>query len=193
MRFLLVLLIAVVSFTQLPTPASAAARYFVSGGPTATQAFGFRGGWGVGLGMERELAESAALMARADFTSLPSSQIPTRSFYPMAPASPLVVGESGPNAATATLRHVMFGLRLKAASPVRPYLDVMLGVGHLDDPASAPGVLRADTHVALSFGTGIELPRTPLGSPFADVRYDFYFVAGSDTPVVPFRIGLLVP
>ena len=176
----------------LSSPVSAANRYFASTGPTATETYGFQGGWGVSLGFDRRIAEPASFLVRADFTSLPSSRGggPPIIFVPH---SPLALGESGPDAATALLGDLMFGLRLKPTGRVRPYLDALIGVGHLNDPAQSSAELRSGTNTVLSFGTGVELPRIVLGSPFAEVRYDFYFVSGISGPVIPVRLGFMVP
>ena len=179
-------------FLLLSSPASGADRYFASAGPSSTETYGFEGGWGVSLGFDQPIAESASLLLRADFTALPS----TRGGYDIFPLGELAegagLGESGPDAATASLGHLMFGLRLKPTGRVRPYLDALIGVGHLNDPAQSKR-LRNGTNTVLSFGTGVELPRTFLGSPFAEVRYDFYYVSGTSGPVIPVRVGFIVP
>ena len=179
-------------FLLLSSPASAANRYFASAGPSAVENYGFQGGWGVSLGWDRRIAEPASFLVRADFTAMPSTRASGVGPVIFFPQSPLALGESGPGAATASLGHLMMGLRLKPTGTVRPYLDALIGVGHLNDPAQSKA-LREGTNTVLSFGTGVELPRTFLGSPFAEVRYDFYFVSGTSGPVIPVRVGFIVP
>ena len=176
-----------IALLSCATPVSAATRYFGSAGPSATENYGFRGGWGVSFGVDRPMAESVSLLFRADLTTLPSSRPGNIGIVPL---SDLALGESGPDAARAALGQAMLGLRLEAVGAVRPYLDSMLGLGHVDDPGSS--ALKG-LNTVLSFGTGLELPRTSLGSPFAEVRYDFHFASGRSTPVMPVRVGLIVP
>ena len=180
-------------FLFLSSPASAANRYFGSAGPSAVENYGFQGGWGVSLGWDRRIAEPASFLVRADFTAMPSSRVATFGPVIFSPQSPLALGESGPDAATASLGHLMMGLRLKPTGTVRPYLDALIGVGHLNDPTLSSPLLKSGTNAVLSFGTGVELPRTFLGSPFAEVRYDFYYVSGTSGPVIPVRVGFMLP
>jgi len=180
-----------------PVASSAQTRFFLGGGPTATSDFGFRGGWGGTVGVEHRIGEAGALLLRAEGGAVPSS--PT-DFY----AFPADLGQPGPRSSDATLLSLMGGLRLGGSGSFGPYLDALVGVGYLNDPANtAPVFMYAPSlgrhasgdhaNIALSVGPGVAV-RPPYGPAlFADVHYDFYFVDGATTPAIPVRLGLMMP
>jgi len=182
--------------------AHAGPRWFVGGGPTGTADFGFKGGWGGVLGMKIPVSPGAFLV-RLEGNAVPSTL--TTSWGPIAwaPASPLSLGESGRGSKDATLLSVMAGLRLQSRSPVRPYLDALIGVGYMNDPANTEpvpiypggpkGASASHANVALSLGPGVEIQALAGVALFADVHYDFYYVKGATTPVIPVRVGIVAP
>ncbi|HYM81551.1 MAG TPA: hypothetical protein VEY91_09080, partial [Candidatus Limnocylindria bacterium] len=52
---------------------------------------------------------------------------------------------------------------------------------------------RDDTNLAMSVGGGLRWVPGGAGSLFLDAHYDFYFVPGFDTPVIPVRVGISHP
>jgi len=191
------ILLAVLVSLVCVSSAVAQTRMLVGGGPTGTSDFGFNGGWGGSIGLERRLSAAGAFLVRVDGAAVPSS-LPTLSFYAV-PFSGLNLGESGPTSVNATLLSIMAGLRLGGIGRLAPYLDALVGLGYLNDPANTrePAYVydhvSSATNVALSFGPGIAVRAASLPTLFADVHYDFYFSRGADTPVIPVRVGLLIP
>ena len=178
-----------------PMPAFSQTRVFAGGGPTGTSDFGFRGGWGATLGLEHRIAEAAAFVVRAEGAAVPSKP---RTYSII----PLDLGETGPGASDATLLSLMAGLRLGGNGRFSPYVDALVGLGYLNDPANtavslpygaAPGSSGQHTNVALSFGPGVVIRAPSIPALFADVHYDFYSATGASTPIIPVRVGMIVP
>jgi hypothetical protein len=180
-----------------PVATSAQTRFFLGGGPTGTSDYGFRGGWGGLVGVEHRIGTGGSFLVRAEGSAVPSFTDP--SFF----LRSADLGKSGPQSNEATLLSLMAGLRLGGSGSFEPYLDALVGVGYLNDPANTAPTLPypiPSTHlsgdhanIALSLGPGITV-RPPVGPAFfADVHYDFYFVEGASTPVIPLRFGLMVP
>ncbi len=177
-----------------PSASRAQTRFFVGGGPTGTSEFGFRGGWGATLGFEQRLAEAGALVVRAEGASVPSTAR-AGAGYQIFPLSTSDLGESGPRSSDATLLSLMAGLRLGGRGRLSPYLDALVGVGYVNDPADRLTPLgtptREHTNLALGIGPGIAIRAPFLPELFADVHYDFYSSRGASTPIIPVRVGLM--
>jgi hypothetical protein len=180
----------------VPAVSGAQTRFFIAGGPTGTSDFGFRGGFGGSIGIEHRIAEPASFLIRFDGAAVPSSGR-VESF----PASIMSLGQPS-SYPDATLLSLMVGIRLGSRSHLSPYLDALAGVGYLNDSSHtvmsylSPIETRSSaghTNVALSFGPGIALRAEHMPALFADVHYDFYFSDGATTPIIPVRMGLLVP
>ena len=175
--------------------------FFLGAGPTGTDALSFDKAWGIAAGLDLPIARVASFLARVDYNSVPSGP----SVLTVSPAqiwNSLLDGssDSGPQM---TLSSVMLGLRLHSpARPVQGYADALVGVGHYGAPSS-PGVAPAfapvppppgsSTNVALSFGLGMRVLPTKVGSLFADAHYDFYFADGAPRPIVPVKLGIALP
>ena len=165
---------------------------FFGAGPTGTSNHGFPGGVGGTLGIEGRIASAGSWVLRLDGGVAPS----TRSG---GWAEPAVIGFQRPSAVDATLLSLMAGIRLGGAGRSRVYLDALAGIGFMNDPANTLSTFsshprsRDAANLAMSFGPGVELRIPRLPGVFADVHYDFYFVEGFDTPIVPVRIGLMFP
>jgi hypothetical protein len=134
---------------------------------------------------------------RASGEAVPSTSAERSIIVPWAPAD---LGESGAGSSDATLLSLAAGVRLGGSGRVSPYLDALVGIGYLNDPASRqdyygyPTSPHGDhTNVALSMGPGVAIRAPSLPGLFADVHYDFYSAKGASTPIIPVRIGLLVP
>jgi hypothetical protein len=192
--------LAVLSSTLLaigPVATSAQTRFFLGGGPTGTSDFGFKGGWGGVLGFEHRIGDGGSFLVRAEGGAVPSSA--NDPFLGHAD-----LGEAGPSSSDATLLSLMGGLRLGGSGGFRPYLDTLVGVGYMNDPANttlaviypfSSGRRSSGNHanIALSVGPGVAI-RPPYGPAwFADVHYDFFFVDGANTPAIPVRLGLMTP
>jgi hypothetical protein len=180
--------------------AAAQTHLFVGGGPTGTSDFGFSGGWGAVLGMERRIAPAASFLLRAEGSAVPATA--ETSFGPIV-FEGASFGESGPDSRDATLLSLAAGLRLGGAGRFGPYLDALVGLGYFNDPANTGGPSplpwsrahpsASETNVALSFGSGLAFRPAHVPGFFADVHYEFYFSQGADTPVIPVRVGLILP
>jgi hypothetical protein len=178
-------------------PSAEAASLWVGGGGTGTSDFGFRGGWGLAAGIETRIAPSASALVRADYHTIPTGGDGSRGYIVVDDASAL--GAPDERNLRAELVSLAGGLRLQRRDLVRSYLDVLLGVGWVNDRAATPRYAeipsgrrsRDDINVMLSFGTGLSLrPRGAVGA-FADIHYDFYFTETSSKPIIPVRIGLI--
>lgn len=184
--------------------AAAQTRMFLGGGPTGTSDFGFNGGWGAVLGIERRIAPAASFLLRAEGSAVPAT---AESFL-----SPVVLpvalngtslGESGPNSHDATLLSLGAGLRLGGTGRLAPYLDALIGVGYFNAPANTADVppmplvrghaSASETNVMLSFGSGLAFHPSRAPGFFAHVHYEFYFTKGAGTPVIPIRVGVIIP
>lgn len=181
-------------------PAAEAASLWVGGGSTGTSDFGFRGGWGLAAGVETRIALSASVLVRADYHTIPTGGSGgDRYVVPLGAVNASALGAQDERNLQAELVSLAAGLRLQRRDRVRSYLDVLLGVGWVNDRAGTPRYPEIpserrshdDINVMLSFGTGLSL--RPLGAvgAFADVHYDFYFTATSSTPIIPVRVGLI--
>jgi hypothetical protein len=178
-----------------------APRFFIGGGATGTPTYGYQGGWNVGAGVELPVSKAAHWMFRADYQAVPFGE--TQVLFRGASSS-FALGDGGVSVPHATLISLATGLRLSASSkPVQTYADALVGVGHLDAPPG-PEVLtmfaptpmassRDETNVMLSFGGGVRFLSVHGYGLFADVHYDYYYVEGANTPVVPIRFGLSLP
>jgi len=193
MRDRVLVVLAFLALVFAPASSRAQTHLFIGGGPTGTSEFGFRGGWGGSLGIEHLIAEPASFLVRIDGAAVPST--PDQGFvYTM----PLSLGESGSRSSDATLLSLMVGLRLGGPGRFVPYLDVLAGVGYLNDPANKGDAFYGPPHtnhtnLALSFGPGVAVRARHLPALFADLHYDFYFSQGATTPIMPVRMGVLVP
>jgi hypothetical protein len=196
MKAVILSVLSTLILAAAPLSASAQTRFFLSGGLTGTSDYGFDGGWGGSLGLEHRLGEGGALLVRAEGSAVPVS---ISGSYLLDSE----LGRSGPQSKDATVLSLMAGLRLGGVGAIEPYLDALVGLGYVNDPANtAPAVpypistkrLPGDhANIALSLGPGLAV-RTPFGpGVFADVHYDFYFVQGAGTPVIPVRLGLMMP
>jgi hypothetical protein len=93
----------------------------------------------------------------------------------------------------------MVGLRLHSpARSLRGYADALVGVGHYDgQPVGSANATQASqasaTHMALSFGLGLRLLPTRVGSLFADAHYDIYIAGGAPSQVIPIKLGFALP
>jgi hypothetical protein len=174
--------------------------FFLGAGPTGSEALGFDRAWGIAAGLELPVARVASFLARVDYNSIPNGSGEFVAF-PAQILNSLLDGssDSGPKA---TLASVMMGLRLHSpARPIQGYADALVGVGHYSPPelavmpayAPAPPPPGKATNVALSFGLGVRLLSTRVGSLFADAHYDFYFAEGAPSPVVPIKLGFALP
>lgn len=191
-----ILLATMVALVAGAATTEARTRFLVSGGPTGTSEYGFQGGWSASLGVERQIARAGAFLVRLDGGALPSRPV---LFYAM----PMDIGQGGPGARDATVLALLAGLRLKTDGVVTPYLDVLMGVGYVNDPfgranfypySNFVGVpaTRNEANFASSIGPGVEV-RTGRGfAVFADVHYDFYSVDAITSPLVPVRFGVVV-
>jgi hypothetical protein len=192
MLLMVVLSLAVTTASASPT------AFSLASGPTGTSAFGFAGGWGLNAAVEVPIAPAASFVARADFHRMPEREAAAYA-YPLDATS---IGDIGRGPAeTASLMGLFAGLRLHAPSGrVRPYLDGMVGVGHVSDGGpvvSFPGAggtleQRDDTNAALSFGPGVRYV-TAGADLFVDAHYDFYFARGEHIALVPIRMGVSLP
>src|SRR5262245_35997584 len=147
--------------------ASAQTRFFLGGGPTGTSAFGFNGGWGGTVGFEHRIAKPAGFLVRFEGAAVPSG-------LPFVTSSPAIseaqsLGEFSPFTKNATLLSVMAGLRLGGIARFAPYLDALVGVGYMNDPANTAEdspYIRSDqssaTNVAFSFGPGVAVRAASL-------------------------------
>lgn len=174
--------------------------FFLGAGPTGSEALGFDNAWGIAAGAEFPVARVASVLARVDYNSVPNGS----SGFGASPAQILnsLLDGSSDTGPKATLSSVMLGLRLhSSARPIQGYADALVGVGHYSPPelnvmtafAPAPPPPVKATNVALSFGLGVRVLPTRVGSLFADAHYDFYFAENAPRPVVPVKLGFAIP
>jgi hypothetical protein len=191
-------LILVLAFGSLvfatATPSQAArVGYFLGSGLTGTSTYGFQGGWGLAGGVEIPIARYASFVAQGEYQVLPTT--------PEVSAMPLSTNELGrpiDGATNASLSSAVVGLRVQPEGTVRPYLDALVGVGHVQDHSygyNGPDYQERDeTNVLLSLGSGVRWsPPASVGSLFLDAHLQFYYVQGIDQAVAPIRMGLIYP
>jgi hypothetical protein len=194
--------IAVITLASPQSHADSHAAFFAGAGATGTNAAGFRGGWGFSGGVEIPVARNADLVLRGDYHAVPAEAgggvaIPVDGpIHILSDFAPL---GSWPDGAARVDRIAVFsGLRLHPPrGAVRSYLDLLVGVGNIQDGTQDATVRTAgnhdDTNVALSFGGGLVFPSPLPGSMFLDAHYDFYFVGRDVTPIIPVKLGMRVP
>jgi len=157
---------------------------FLGGGVSGTTEFGYQGGWGVGGGAEFPINPHASFLLRTDYQVLPNHQ---EEVYTIPLDGPIGQGTEGlPHA---NLFAALMGLRLQPANEfVRPYVDVMAGLGRVTKQTG----IKTEKNLALSLGAGLKFMPIGVGGLFADVHFDFYDVTGLENQaVIPIRVGLL--
>ena len=184
---------------QIPR-AEARPSFFIGGGATATSK-GFQGGWGISSGVGLPIAPNADFLVRADYHAVPNET--GEVLYDRRLDGTSLFGAWPEGVPRASLESVMLGLRLHPSEGrVRVYLDAQVGVGHGPDRKPSRTVYpyyqtaeehRIEANVALGFGNGIQVRLPAVGSLFADAHYDFFFLEGVPSPVIPVRVGFGLP